>query len=46
MKDPDRIHRRYLDLQSDIAWTDEAAERVRGLRPVLEPHLPGLVEGF
>ncbi len=46
MKDPDRIYRRYLDLQSYVAWTDEDAERVRGLGPILEPHLPGLVDDF
>jgi two-component system, NtrC family, sensor kinase len=46
MKDPDRVYRRYLDLQSYVAWTDEDAGRVRSLRPLLEPHLPALVEDF
>jgi signal transduction histidine kinase len=46
MQDPDRIFRRYQDLQAYVAWSDEDAARVRALFPLLEPHLPGLVEDF
>ena len=46
MRDPDKIFRRYQDLQAYVAWSDEDAARVRGLRPLLEPHLTGLVDDF
>ena len=46
MRDPEKIFRRYQDLQDYVAWSDEDAARVRGLRPLLEPHLPGLVDDF
>jgi signal transduction histidine kinase len=46
MKDPDQIYRRYQDLQSYVSWTEEDAGRVRALVPLLEPHLPTLVEDF
>jgi signal transduction histidine kinase len=46
MKDPDQLFRRYQDLQSYVAWSDEDAARVRSLRPLLEPHLRALVEDF
>jgi two-component system, NtrC family, sensor kinase len=46
MKDPDQLFRRYQDLQSYVGWTDEDAARVRGISPLLEVHLPTLVEDF
>ena len=46
MKDPDQIYRRYQDLQVYVDWTDEDAERVHSLAPMLESHLPALVEDF
>ncbi|MDR3638507.1 MAG: protoglobin domain-containing protein [Isosphaeraceae bacterium] len=46
MIDPDRTYRRYQDLQVYVGWTDEDAVRVRGLAPLLEPHLPALVDDF
>src|SRR6478609_5532305 len=46
MKNPDHIYQRYQDLQSYVAWTDEDALRVRSLAPLLECHLPALVEDF
>ena len=46
MRDPDQIYRRYQDLQSYVAWTDEDAGRVRSLGPLLGPHLPALVDDF
>jgi signal transduction histidine kinase len=42
----DRLFERYRELQSYVAWSDEDAERVRGLAPLLDPHLPPLVEDF
>lgn len=44
--DPDQIFRRYQDLQGYVGWGEEDAGRVRGLLPLLEGHLPGLVEDF
>jgi signal transduction histidine kinase len=46
MKDPDQLYRRYQDLQSYVGWTDEDTARVRGISPLLEAHLPALVEDF
>ena len=46
MNDPEQIFRRYQDLQTYVAWSDEDSERVRGLLPLLGPHLPALVEDF
>ena len=46
MKDPEQIHRRYHDLESHVTRSDEDAARVRGLRPLLEPHFPALIEDF
>ncbi len=44
--DADRLFDRYRELQSYVAWSDEDAERVRGLAPLVEPHLTSLVEDF
>ncbi|MHB1558331.1 MAG: protoglobin domain-containing protein [Isosphaeraceae bacterium] len=44
--DPDRIYRRYVDFQTRVGWTDEDAERIRAIRPLLLPHLPSLVKDF
>ncbi len=44
--DADRLYRRYQDLQSYVGWTEEDAERVRALRPMLEPCLLSLIEDF
>lgn len=46
MKDSDEIFGRYQELQSYVAWSDEDAARVRNLLPLLEPHLPALVDDF
>ncbi len=42
--DQDRIHRRYVDLQAYVGWSEDDAGRIRGIRPLLLPHLPSLVE--
>jgi truncated hemoglobin YjbI len=46
MTDPEQIYRRYQDLQSYVAWSDEDADRARTLRLLLEPHFPALIEDF
>jgi signal transduction histidine kinase len=46
MMDPDRLYRRYQDLQTYVGWTVADGERVRALGPRLEPYLPALVEDF
>lgn len=46
MKDPDEIYRRYKDLQSYVGWTDEDAERVRKIGPLVEPYLPAMIDDF
>lgn len=46
MKNPEEIFRRYRDLETYVAWGDEDAARLRGLLPLLEPHLADLVEDF
>jgi len=46
MIDPERIFRRYQDLQSYVGWNDEDVDRVHGIAPLLKPHLPALVEDF
>jgi hypothetical protein len=43
---PDEIYRRYQELQRYVGWTDEDAERVRSLGPLIEPHLPELIDDF
>lgn len=44
--DPEHLYERYKELQSYVGWTDDDARRIRALEPILEPHLPSLVEDF
>ncbi|MHC5537522.1 sensor histidine kinase [Singulisphaera rosea] len=44
--DVDVLFERYQEFQSYVAWADDDLERVRGLAPILEPHLLSLVEDF
>lgn len=46
MTDPDLIYRRYQEFQAYVGWTEDDAERVQSLAPLLGPHLRGLVEDF
>jgi len=46
MIDPDQVYRRYQEFQSYVGWTEEDAQRVQSLAPLLEPYLPALVEDF
>lgn len=44
--DPQRLFARYSELQSYVGWTDEDAQRVQQIGPLLEPYFPKLVEDF
>ena len=44
--DTDRLFDRYRELQSYVGWTDEDARRVAAVAPLLEPHLPALIDDF
>jgi signal transduction histidine kinase len=46
MKDPASLFQRYQELQHYVGWGDDDVERVRALAPLLEPHLPALIEDF
>lgn len=43
---PEQINARYRELQSYVGWTEEDAQRVAALGPLLEPALPALVDDF
>ncbi len=40
-----RIHR-YRELQAYVGWTEEDVERVVALAPMIESHLPALIDDF
>src|SRR5438128_1054933 len=42
----DKLYERYRELQRYVAWTDEDAQRVCQAGPLLEPHLPPLIDDF
>ncbi len=44
--DPDRLHRRYRELQAYVGWSEEDVRRVHELGPLLEPHLSPLIDDF
>ena len=46
LRDAEQIYHRYQDLQDYVGWTDDDAARVHELAPLLESHLPALVEDF
>jgi signal transduction histidine kinase len=43
---PDKLFRRYQELQRYVGWTDDDARRVRSLAARLEPHLAPLIDDF
>ncbi len=43
---PDALFARYQELQAYVGWKDADASRVRATVPMLEAHLPLLVEDF
>ncbi|MBV8265985.1 MAG: hypothetical protein JO252_06540 [Planctomycetaceae bacterium] len=42
----DRFHDRYRELQSYVGWGDEDVRRIVAAAPLLEPHLPALIDDF
>jgi len=43
---PEQLFQRYQELQRYVGWTEQDAERIRTIAPVLEPHLFPLIEDF
>src|SRR6476661_10501826 len=41
-----KLYARYQELQRYVAWTDEDAQKVRELGPLLTPSFPALVDDF
>lgn len=44
--DPQRQFERYRELQAYVGWTDDDAQRVKAVGPLLQPCLPALVDDF
>jgi signal transduction histidine kinase len=44
--DAQKLYARYQELQRYVAWTDEDAQKVRELGPMLAPSFPALVDDF
>ena len=42
----DRFHDRYRELQSYVGWGYEDVRRIVAAAPLLEPHLPALIDDF
>ena len=42
----DRFHDRYRELQSYVGWGDDDVRRIVAAAPLLEPHLPALIDDF
>jgi signal transduction histidine kinase len=40
------FYNRYQELQEYVGWTPQDAQHVQSLAPLLEPHLPALVDDF
>lgn len=43
---PDKLFRRFQDLQAYVGWTDRDAELVVAAKPVLQPDLPRIIDDF
>lgn len=43
---PQQLFDRYCELQRYVGWTDESAERIRSLAPLMEPSFVPLVDDF
>jgi len=43
---PDQFCDLYQELQNYVGWSDEDAQRVRAVAPVVEPHLDRLIDDF
>lgn len=46
LMDPEKLFRRYQELQRYVGWTPDDAVVVRELAPLVEPHYPSLVDDF
>ncbi len=42
----DRVFDRYCELQSYVGWTDDDAIRIASVGPLVDPHLPTLIDDF
>jgi signal transduction histidine kinase len=41
-----RLYERYCELQVYVGWTVEDARRIQSAAPLLDPHLPALIDDF
>lgn len=41
-----RLTDRYRELQQYVAWSDEDAQRAASAGPIVQPHLPALIDDF
>src|SRR4051795_1528379 len=44
--DTDRLFDRYRELQSYVSWAAEDPRRIAAIAPLLDPHLPSLIDDF
>jgi two-component system, NtrC family, sensor kinase len=43
---PEQLFQRYQELQRYVGWTEQDAERIRAIAPILEPYLIPLIDDF
>ena len=43
---PDELYELYQDLQEYVGWSEEDAERVRSVAPILSSRLDQLIDDF
>src|SRR5262245_19943159 len=46
MMETERSYERYRELQSYVGWSDDDVGRIVAAGPILEPHLPVLIDDF
>ena len=44
--DPENAYHRYQEFQRYVAWSDYDVQRLKAIRHLVEPHLPGIVDDF
>jgi hypothetical protein len=44
--DPDRLYRRYQELQAYVGWDEDDARRVQAVAALVEPQLHLLIDDF
>lgn len=42
----EQLFERYQELQQYVGWTEEDAKRVHAIAPLLQPHLPAMIDDF